>query len=412
MLEKLKEDKDGTGGKAKKKDCSLVGWCLFVFLVLLGAGWPAISQAVLTCTAQVAVPPAVRGEGLTERVGDLILACSGGTPGVPLTADFQIFLNTNITSNLLNNDTTPTTEALLLLNEPDPVLQVLGANVFRGLRSGGNSINWSGVAFAPDLAGNAVMRFTNIRANASGLPSGPLPGQVLASISSFTIPITNPLQIVGFVSPALNFSTSGVTPGTINLNFRENFATAFLKKIEVDASGVPIDQNVPGTIYLSETGFTTHFSGTDTTGRADTGTRLVARFKNLPAGTSLVVPTTIQSNNSTLMARLFDQVNPDYSGGQPAPSGLLPICQNSTHAVYEIEGPAGITGANVIDTFTIPVTVLGPLGFGGGVVNGNLGPISATSVMSLEAPEPRFVDQASGAFPLLSCITYLPLINR
>ncbi len=70
--------------------------------------------------------------------------------------------------------------------------------------------------------------------------------------------------------------------------------------------------------------------------------------------------------------------------------------------------PARINGAVGTDTFTIPVTVLGPSGFGGGKVSGNLGPIGASSVVSLETPEPRFVDQAIGAFPLHSCV-YLPV---
>ncbi|MBI5585373.1 MAG: hypothetical protein HY892_16295 [Deltaproteobacteria bacterium] len=214
---------------------------------------------------------------------------------------------------------------------------------------------------------------------------------------------------MSLVSQGLTFFTSDVTPGFLNLNFRENFTTTFMKKIEVDAAGDPIDQNIPGNIFSTESGFTTGSPQTDPTGRADTGTRLVARFKNLPAGTSLLVPTLVQSSNSALRARLLDKVNPDFSGGLPASSGALPLCQNTAHAVYEIEGSAGITGALVADTFTIPVSVLGPSGFGGTEVNGNLGPISTISLMSQEAPEPRFVDQSAGAFPTPSCVTYLPL---
>ncbi len=402
--------KNGLNDNLKiKRGCIFTSWSVVLLLSLFFGAWPVDALAALSCSAMASVPPTVRGEGQADRVGDLVLSCSGGTPNSPLTTNFQIFLNTNITSNLSNNDPTPTTEALLLLNEPAPVLQILGANVFRGLTAGGNSIFWSGVTFAPDSAGKALFRITNIRVNASGFTPGPLPATIQAFVIAIGVPINSPTQIVGFVTQGLNFSTSEVTPNSFKLNFRENFPTAFMKKIEVDTFGVPINQNVPGLIYSNESGFTTNFSGTDAAGRANTGTRLVARFKNLPTGTSLLVPTTVQSTNSALLARLMSQVNPDYSGGQPASSGSLPLCQNSTHAVYEIEGLAGITGANVIDTFTIPVTVLGPSGFGGGVVNGNLGPISTVAVMSLEAPEPRFIDQAVEAFPLPTCSAYLPL---
>jgi hypothetical protein len=401
-------NKDGMGGNRDGKESRVRVFPLGL-LALFGGGWPAASQAALTCTTAVAVTPSVRWEGQTERVGDIVLSCSGGTPNAPITASFTIFLNTTITSNLLDHNTIPTTEALLLLNEPAPVLQVLGANVFRALKAGGNSITWPGVTFAPDSAGKVTLRFTNIRVNAT--PLNPLPAPVISVISvssNSAFPINNPTPILGFVSQGLNFSTSEVTPVSFKLNFQENFPTAFMKKIEVNASGNPISQNVPGNIYNTESGFTTNFSSADATGRADTGTRLVARFKNLPTGTFLLVPISVQSNSSTLSARLLTQVNPDYSGGQPASSGFLPICQNSTFAVYEIDGPALINGAVVAERFTIPVTVLGPSGFGGGVVSGNLGPISAITTMSLEAPEPRFMDTASTAFPMKTCV-YLPL---
>jgi hypothetical protein len=396
----------------KKSGGSLVRWFLIALLALLSGGRPANSQAALTCTALVSSVPSARWEGLAERVADPLLICSGGTPNVLLTGNFQIFLNVNITSNLLDQETNPTTEALFLLNNPAPGQQTLGFNVFRGRKISNNSIIWPGVTFAPDSGGNVLFRITNIRVDANSLSPGPLPAQVLALISfsgAVGIPIINPTPILGFVVRGMNFITSDLTPSSFNLNFRENFPAAFRKKIEVSAAGEPVNQNTPGFDYLTESGFMTNFSAIDTTGRADSGTRLVARFKNLPNGTSLVVPTTVQSNNSTLLARLLTQINPDYSGGQPAATGSLPVCQNSTHAVYEIEAPAGITGAAAIDMFTFPVTVLGPLGFGGGVVNGNLGPISAVGVMSLEAPEPRFVDQALEAFPWLPCLTYLPL---
>ena len=399
----------------KTKKIGVWAAILTSFLVLFWGGWrPAESQAALTCTANAAAPPLTRWEGRAEKVGDLVLFCTGGTPGVPQTNNFQVFLNTPISSNLLDQNVPPTTEALLLWNDPAPVLQVLGFNVFQGIKGGSeNTVIWPGVTFAPDSGGNVVFRIINLRANANALPSpNLLPSQIQALISvpgPSSLPINNPVQTVGFASRGSTFFTSDVLPGSFNLNFRENFATAFMKKIEVDASGDPIAQNIPGTIFPTESGFTTGFSLNDVTGRADTGTRLVARFKNLPDGTSLLVPTLVQSSNSALRARLLDKVNPDFTGGLPALSGSLPICQNTAHAVYEIEGAAGVTGAAVIDTFTIPVSALGPSGFGGAQVNGNLGPISTIGLMSREAPEPRFADLAPGAFPTPTCVTYLPL---
>jgi len=57
----------------------------------------------------------VRAEGHTELVGDLILICTGGNPAQALTANFQLFLNTNITSRLIGGGLS---EALLMIDEP------------------------------------------------------------------------------------------------------------------------------------------------------------------------------------------------------------------------------------------------------------------------------------------------------
>ena len=256
---------------------------------------------------------------------------------------------------------------------------------------------------------------TNIRVNANSLPlsNPPATVQALISVTSATsIPVNNPTQILGFCEKGQTFWMSDFTPNTFTINLEENFSTAFKKKIEVNVSGDPISQNNPGFLYFTESGFTTNFSPADLTGKADTGTRLVARYKNLPSGTFLTVPTLVSSNTSPfLLARLLSNVNPDFSGGETASTGLLPVCQNSSMAVWEIVGPSGITGSSVIDRFAIPVTVSGP--WGAMEVFGSYGPINITDIMSLDAPEPRFYDAAAGLFPYHNCPnTYLPVIMK
>src|SRR5579863_603209 len=67
----------------------------------LGGGSPA------TCTVSATVTPTLRAEGVSERIGDLVLVCTGGTPtaaGVALpTSDITIYLNTAITNRLYSN---------------------------------------------------------------------------------------------------------------------------------------------------------------------------------------------------------------------------------------------------------------------------------------------------------------------
>ncbi len=203
-----------------------------------------------------------------------------------------------------------------------------GANVFQGV-VGGNQVTFFGIpVLPPATAGlSRVLRITNIRANANGVTAGgPTPGTVVASISvspSQSLPISNPTLTTGFVTPGLNTanttlknaSNTGAGSGsgtTFNqctsvsvgstsntgtalglLQFTENFATAF----KVRTQGTT-PQNIPGTVYNSESGFqgpaTATAPGTGATfiaGLADYGTRLKATFSNVPSGVSLFVST-------------------------------------------------------------------------------------------------------------------------
>ncbi|MGH9657091.1 MAG: hypothetical protein ACRD96_01025, partial [Bryobacteraceae bacterium] len=98
---------------------------VLAFLVL--AATASAQNPAFQCTTNAGVPPIIRSEGLTELVGDLILNCTGGisTPigGVIPPVNIQIFLNTSVTSDLINGSSSPWTEALLLLDEPLPGAQ-------------------------------------------------------------------------------------------------------------------------------------------------------------------------------------------------------------------------------------------------------------------------------------------------
>jgi len=215
-----------------------------------------------------------------------------------------------------------------------------GANVFQGVTSG-NQVTFYGIpAMAPATSGETrVYRITNVRVNANGVTAGgATPGSVTASLSinsSTSLAITNSTLTVGFVEQGLSptgtllrnsgnsgsssggslaqcssvsvTSTSSTAAGVGILQFQENFATAF--KIRQSS----ISQNVPGTIYNSESGFieplvnaaSTTLGTTSVAGLADFGTRLKATFNNVPAGVSLYVST-------------HDVIN-DFNGGFTSP---------------------------------------------------------------------------------------------
>lgn len=313
----------------------------------------AHAQSSFECSA-AALPRLLRSEGLTELVGDIVLRCTGGVPvanGAAIPSfNVQVFLsNTTITSRLSESNVS---DALLMIDEPGssmyPGPQVLcensvngcgpyiagsaAANVFRGLVTA-NSVTFIGVPIDPPGGGARVFRITNIRANASAIStSNELPGQLQAfvTVSGATpVPVINQVHVVGFVLRSLAFGArSRNNSGPLDeagfginqcgsadryrvaaLRFQERFATAFKARsaaayVDTETSPTPEPQNMPGTIYLGESGLYNP-SVLAGGGVADFGTRLRAVFSNIPAGVGIWVST----------------VPVQFSGGVPAPNG-------------------------------------------------------------------------------------------
>jgi len=252
-----------------------------------------------------------------------------------------------------------------------------GPNTFQGLVSG-NQVNFYGIpVIPPGSTGNRVYRITNIRVNANGIAGGgAVPGQATASISiSSGLGITNSTLTVGFVSQGLSsvntlLRNSGNTSnGSSNgssfaqcssasvtstsstaalgvLQFAENFPTAF--KIR-QATAV---QNIPGTIYSSESNFVSASAGYSSTvtafgttylpGQADYGTRLKALFSNVPSGVSIYVSTRDVVNAFTTPV-----------GGA---SGVLVVSETASDAVSGTVPVAGQTGNyTAANAATVPI---------------------------------------------------------
>lgn len=200
-------------------------FALAVVALLAGLTVPASAQSTTVCTIQSATDNLARAEGYTELVGDVLLACSGGTPtaaGQPVPQiNIQIFLSQNVTSKITGVTGSSSTgasvflEALLIIDEPNsslnPAVPLLNCgygasaldtslsgpgvcsiisvgptagnsspstyngtsghpNVFQGRQalSGNNSVVFQGVPFDPPGTATRYLRFTNVRANANG----------------------------------------------------------------------------------------------------------------------------------------------------------------------------------------------------------------------------------------------------
>ena len=523
---------------------------LFVGLASAQVGTPGTSPlgTALQCTANVAVPPQLRAEGVTDLIGDIVLTCTGGfnpaAGSLVSTANITVSLGTNVTSRILASGSV--SEALLMIDEPGSGLpgpgplagqtvcsspssgaglgsgcvgsvSTLGLyynaaagaaqictsltgttcsafstpapNVFQGIVSG-NQVTFNGIpVLAPVTAGlTRVFRITNVRANAAGIGNlglnGTTPLNASISISgSSSLPISNPVQIAGFIQPGLSASVknasggsslTGSTPAPLSLlqcnslnasssglagsgasailRYQENFATAFKTRVAPTASttglysgpfGVPpaVQQNIPGTIYNSESGFilATPSNGTTQAGLADFGTRLRAVFSNIPTGVSVFVTTTnvlgnnangatfggnggpgnfsLQPSNTTIAYMVQSETAPDFAGQAPVvnPTNTLsggialfqvPITNGSGEAVWEVVA----SNPNISETFDFGVYFQytanpggGSPALGSGKVNLSYAPApgppgtapSSSYLAASSGPIPRFVDNST-----------------
>lgn len=415
---------------------------LLVLVVLAFSAGLVSAQAInpLSCVATAGVPPIVRAEGVAEEVGQVIIRCSGGTPtaaGAPIpTVNVQIFLNTFVTSRLLDS-TTLRSEAMLLIDEPQPgnqiyapapfVGQVLATgdgtyppsaarpNVFGAQQSGDSSLVWLNIPFdPPGSIPERVIRLVNVRANANrvGVSSTLIPSSINMFIS-ITPPGSLSLSInqftVAYVQKGLAFSATTATynqcePGTktFNVKFSELFGTAFKSK------GDTVAQDVPGRIFNTESMFWGPAFNADAAivGKATQATRLIAKFSNVPSNVSLSVALGATASTGGDIASVV--FSPD-SGSTVGSDGTVALTSGAGAAVWNVD--SSVPGA--ISSFTFPISVTykaSPLpATGTATVAGNYAPTTTVFTYSYAAPAPRFVDDPTSAttFTIAPCRTNL-----
>ena len=346
------------------------------------------------------VPQTVRAEGLTELTGELVLTCSGGTApaagqSVPL-VNFQLFLNTAVTSRLLAAKST-VSEATLTIDD---------TTNHQGVVSG-NSITWTGIpVLAPAAGKTRVYRFTNIRVNASSIgPSAKGAAPIISSLSvsgATSVAITNPTPTLAFVQSGLTFSardadnsaelttapslpecTSAKGIQVATVRFTERFGTSF--KI------------LSGGVGNTESGF--HTATTGIAGMADFGTRLKAVFTHVPSGVTLYVAR--KDTSGMLSAQLTESESGAFkavaaTSGGPPDTVAVPIVDGSGSAVWEILG----ANPNAIENVDVAVYASHDANSTAGTVKiaGSYAPVSTVMVASrADVPIPRFADSAESS---------------
>ena len=306
------------------------GTLLFLPLVATGLLY---AQPVICVTS--AVPPIVRSEGLTERIGDINYTCSGPANSM-FTANFSVALNANVTNhistgNLLTGIVFTTDNG----SGPQAVTTL-------PIQSGPNSFVFNGVSLTLNAQGTTSLRVADVRTNATQVPIG-APIVASLAINGAGLPVTSAILIVGtpqrglyagFSSSLLCAQNGSPLPGTITfaslIQRGTSFASTRITEGFADAFG-PLSA-------------TANFT-------ADFGQRFIFRYSGLPNDARLFVPDVIAGSNA---------VQPTAGGdfGLPASGGAyMPSLGGSLLL-------ARVSGANPNGAGGTPVYTPGPVGSG------------------------------------------------
>ncbi len=405
----------------------------------------------LNCSVTTAVGADAVVDGLTERVGDLVVRCTGGVPtaaraSIP-TANISVTLNTLVTSRVLAGTWT---DALLLLDEPGPSSQfacdtssgICGAlgdgagsgkyygpgpsgttgnnkNVFQGQLTSSNVMSWIAVPIdPPGPNGTRVIRIANMRANANRIGSPSLNSAASTIVASFAITssaaiqVTGSIQTVAFVRDALATSirnandTADITaPVAVSgcassqltkvatLRFGERFASALTRRNIATTPTLTSDlapQNNLSVIYQTQTGFYNP-NLPDLGARGNLGYAGLAdsgaRLKAVFRNLPPGVTVYVNTSDASGKARLTNNETGDFVSVSLTNPFPLAIQNGSSTAVWEVLGDDPAS----IEQFDFGVYVIPAadvVNAGGITVNRSVAPNSTFSV-------PRFADTSS-----------------
>lgn len=370
---------------------------------------PAVSGR---CIAS-AVPSQVRSEGITERMGDILLECSGSNPGAVLTGNFSVYLPVNVTNRV--DSAGRTTDAVFSVDYGSGFVPLgIPGQVSRQI------VAFNGINVTIPPSGNLTLRVSNLRANVNQFgASAPqrIAGQIIFS-SNASILVNQSELTVAFAQPGLfaQLSSRGViacvgspAPSAANLASLFEAGTAFASTRVTEGFAASFQTRGPG---------------------EDSGTRFLVKYTGFPAGAKLFVPDFVAGSNAaaptsggdlgvpqqvgqyvagsrTLLLARVSYADGNGAGGiaLPVPSGggtlqsvsEVPLTNGAGYAVYEVvdANPA------VQENAQFPTFVAMREGTAAAPAQQTItfAPASAVRIASVEAAVPRF----AAATPQTDC---------
>lgn len=277
--------------------------CIFSMLC---AAVSAQSFSPLNCIA-TAVPALVRAEGLAERVGDILLNCSGGTPNGIVRGDIRVIsFSGNITNKL-----TPGTSAL------DAVLTVntgsgeVATGATAQLRAN-NQFDFAGMNFTLGPAGTAVFRLSNIRV---------VPPQNTEQPFQFGLATNGP--------SAIRVDNSSLTVGIATRGLLASYSSAFVCTVSGLPSEITFNNLLASGTRFASMRFTEGFpeSFIKRLAPADHGTRILVQLSNFPPGARIFAPDALAGSNASIPTAAGDLGLTPNGGSYNINSGQLALAR-------------------------------------------------------------------------------------
>ena len=323
-------------------------------------------------------------------MGDILINCTGGTPGGVVGGNLTVFLSVNITNKLTNNFTDV---QMTVDTGSGPVAANVAAQPF-----GANAVVFNGLSFVLSVSGQANLRIGNLRGDASHM-SGPQQqidaylafNQQAPAFSSvqFTVAIAESGLLTQSSSSQVRCKGSQL-PSTIS------FASLLAR----------------GTSFFSTRlteGFASAFQSKDPL--SDTGTRIMVRYSGFPAGARLFVPDYLAAS-SAVQPTAGGDLGVAASGGQYAPGAggsLLLIRVTAADAA----GAGGATALPIPGTGTTAFTSASEVTLVNGAGSVVYEVVDSNSTIRESAQFPTFVgvlpNSGGGAIVADAKVTFAPL---
>jgi uncharacterized protein (TIGR03437 family) len=269
-----------------------------LFILLASIAKPQ-STALICATS--AVNPTVHAEGIAETLGDILVSCSGGSPGSAITLNFIVSLNVAITNRV--STTNATDVSLTIDSGAGPVPAAVP-----GLLQSSNTVSFNGVAFTVPASATVNFRVSNLRGNVTQTGGG------------FQQPILAVLSVNGIPSPLI----SNATQLSVGVPVRGLLASLASTGIRCVGSALPSVINFTslfngGTRFVSTRvteGYPDAFQ--KKSGTNQTGIRIRASYSGFPAGARIFVPDVVAGSDAAQPTAAGDL------GGTPATGAYAP----------------------------------------------------------------------------------------